>query len=124
MERFALRNKRLSSMRQLNSQCASNSSCKAHFVSQSEADQLARIVATPQRSLNPQIVGKSVEFIANMAGISVPSGTRCLLADVGGVGRDFPLSMEKLSPILAFYVEDGIERGADGRRRPGLLHRP
>src|SRR5881227_3610329 len=84
----------------------------AHFVSQSEADQLARIVATPQRSLNPQIVGKSVEFIANMAGISVPSGTRCLLADVGGVGRDFPLSMEKLSPILAFYVEDGIERGA------------
>lgn len=84
----------------------------AHFVSPAEADQLAKIVATPQRSLNPQIVGKSVEFIANMAGLSVPPGTRCLIADVGGVGRDFPLSMEKLSPILAFYVEDGIERGA------------
>lgn len=83
-----------------------------YFVSQSEADQLAKVVATPQRSLNPQIVGKSVEFIANLAGISVPPGTRCLLADVGGVGRDFPLSMEKLSPILAFYVEDGLERGA------------
>jgi len=83
-----------------------------YFVSQAEADQLAKIVATPQRGLNPQIVGKSVEFIANMAGISVPPGTRCLLADVGGVGRDFPLSMEKLSPILAFYVEDGLERGA------------
>ena len=84
----------------------------AHFVNHSEADQLGKIVATPQRSLNPQIVGKSVEFIANTAGISVPPGTRCLIADVGGVGRDFPLSMEKLSPILAFYVEDGIERGA------------
>src|SRR5690349_7866383 len=84
----------------------------AYFLSQSEADQLAKIVATPQRSLNPQIVGKSVEFIANMAGISVAPGTRCMMADVGGVGRDFPLSMEKLSPILAFYVEDGIERGA------------
>ena len=83
-----------------------------YFVSQSEADQLARIVATPQRSLNPAIVGKSVEVIANLAGISVPPGTRCIMADVGGVGRDFPLSMEKLSPILAFYVEDGIERGA------------
>ncbi|MGZ8847800.1 MAG: aldehyde dehydrogenase family protein [Pyrinomonadaceae bacterium] len=83
-----------------------------YFVSQAEADQLAKVVATPQRSLNPQIVGKSVEFIANLAGISVPPGTRCLLADVGGVGRDFPLSMEKLSPILAFYVEDGLERGA------------
>src|SRR5947207_6171033 len=84
----------------------------AHFLSQSEADQLAKIVATPQRSLNPAIVGKSVEKIAGMAGISVPPGTRCLMAEVGGVGRDFPLSMEKLSPILAFYVEDGIERGA------------
>jgi len=84
----------------------------AYFVSASEADQLARIVATSQRTLNPAIVGKSVEVIANMAGLSVPPGTRCLMAEVGGVGRDFPLSMEKLSPILAFYVEDGIERGA------------
>ena len=83
-----------------------------YFLSQSEADQLAKIVATPQRTLNPGIVGKSVEVIANMAGISVPPGTRCLLADVAGVGRDYPLSMEKLSPILAFYVEDGLERGA------------
>jgi acetaldehyde dehydrogenase (acetylating) len=84
----------------------------AHFLSQSEADQLGKIVSTPQRSLNPAIVGRSVEKIAGMAGISVPPGTRCLMADVGGVGRDFPLSMEKLSPILAFYVEDGINRGA------------
>jgi acetaldehyde dehydrogenase (acetylating) len=83
-----------------------------YFISQSEADQLAKIVATPQRTLNPGIVGRSVEVIANMAGITVPPGTRCIMADVGGVGRDFPLSMEKLSPILAFYVEDGIERGA------------
>ncbi len=80
----------------------------AHFVSAAEADQLARVVATPQRSLNPAIVGKSVEVIAKMAGLSVPPGTRCLLADVGGVGRDHPLSMEKLSPILAFYVADGL----------------
>src|SRR5438067_9020505 len=84
----------------------------AYFVSASDADKLGKIVATPQRTLNPQIVGKSVEVIAQMAGISVPPGTRCLLAEVGGVGRDYPLSMEKLSPILAFYVEDGVERGA------------
>ena len=83
-----------------------------YFISAAEADQLARVVATPQRTLNPAIVGKSVEVIANMAGLSVPPGTRCIMAEVGGVGRDFPLSMEKLSPILAFYVEDGIERGA------------
>jgi acetaldehyde dehydrogenase (acetylating) len=80
----------------------------AHFLSAAEADQLGKVVATPQRSLNPAIVGKSVEVIAKMAGLSVPPGTRCLLADVAGVGRDFPLSMEKLSPILAFYVVDGL----------------
>jgi acetaldehyde dehydrogenase (acetylating) len=83
-----------------------------YFVSQAEADLLAKVVATPQRHLNPGIVGKSVEVITKMAGFSAPPGTRCLLADVAGVGRDHPLSMEKLSPILAFYVEDGIERGA------------
>ena len=83
-----------------------------HFLSASEADQLAKVVATPQRTLNPAVVGKSVETIAKMAGLTVPPGTRCLVAEVGGVGRDFPLSMEKLSPILAFYVEDGLERGA------------
>ena len=83
-----------------------------YFVSQSEADQLAKVVTTPQRGLNPGIVGRSVEVIAKMAGITVPPGTRCLLADVAGVGREHPLSMEKLSPILAFYVEDGLERGA------------
>ncbi|HEY0006774.1 MAG TPA: aldehyde dehydrogenase family protein [Pyrinomonadaceae bacterium] len=84
----------------------------AHFLSAAEAEKLAKVVATPQRSLNPAIVGRSVETIAKMAGLSVPQGTRCLMVDVGGVGRDYPLSMEKLSPILAFYVEDGIERGA------------
>lgn len=80
----------------------------AHFLSAAEADQLGKVVATPQRSLNPAIVGKPVEVIAKMAGLTVPPGTRCLLADVGGVGREYPLSMEKLSPILAFYVADGL----------------
>ena len=80
----------------------------AHFLSAAEAEQLGKVVTTPQRSLNPAIVGKSVEAIAKMAGLTAPPGTRCLIADVAGVGRDYPLSMEKLSPILAFYVVDGL----------------
>jgi acyl-CoA reductase-like NAD-dependent aldehyde dehydrogenase len=83
-----------------------------HFLSPAEADQLSKVVTNEKRGLNPAIVGRSVEVIAKMAGLSVPPGTRCLIADVGGVGREHPLSMEKLSPILAFYVEDGLERGA------------
>jgi len=74
------------------------------------------VVATPQRSLNPGIVGKSVEVISKMAGLNVPPGTRCLIADVAGVGRDYPLSMEKLSPILAFYVVDGLAKCAERSR--------
>ncbi len=84
-----------------------------HFLNQSEAERVAAILLTEQRTLNPKIVGKSAEYIANLAGISVPNGTRCLLADCGGVGRDFPWSIEKLSPTLAFFVADGIEAGAN-----------
>ncbi len=83
-----------------------------HFLNQTEADAVGKILLTEQRTLNPKIVGKSAEFIANLAGVSVPSGTRCLLADCGGVGRDFPWSIEKLSPTLAFFVTDGIDAGA------------
>jgi len=88
----------------------------AYFLSAAEADQLGKVIATPQRSLNPAIVGKSVEVIARMADLKVPQGTRCLIADVGGVGRDYPLSMEKLSPILAFYVVDGLAGCAERSR--------
>ncbi len=84
-----------------------------HFLNQTEADAVAKVLLTDQRTLNPKIVGKSAEFIANLAGISIPPGTRCLLADCGGVGRDYPWSIEKLSPTLAFFVVDGIEAGAN-----------
>jgi acetaldehyde dehydrogenase (acetylating) len=84
-----------------------------HFLNSGEADAVAKVLLTPQRTLNASIVGKSAEFIANLAGISIPTGTRCLLADCGGVGRDFPWSIEKLSPTLAFFVVDGVEQGAD-----------
>ncbi|MGE3467174.1 MAG: aldehyde dehydrogenase family protein [Pyrinomonadaceae bacterium] len=84
-----------------------------HFLDRSEADAVAKVLLTPQRTLNPGIVGKSAAFIADLAGISIPDGTRCLLADCDGVGRDHPWSIEKLSPTLAFFVEDGVERGAN-----------
>ena len=83
-----------------------------HFLNASEADAVGKILLTPQRTLNAGIVGKSAAFIAELAGISIPAGTRCLLADCGGVGRDYPWSIEKLSPTLAFFVVDGVEQGA------------
>jgi acetaldehyde dehydrogenase (acetylating) len=84
-----------------------------HFLNQADAEKVGKILLTEQRTLNAKIVGKSAEFIANLAGISIPPATRCLLADCGGVGRDFPWSIEKLSPTLAFFIVDGIEAGAN-----------
>jgi len=84
-----------------------------HFLSPSEADAVAKVLLTPQRTLNAGIVGKSAAFIADLAGVSVPDGTRCLIADCAGVGRDYPWSVEKLSPTLAFFVVDGVEQGAN-----------
>ncbi|MGE0126743.1 MAG: aldehyde dehydrogenase family protein [Blastocatellales bacterium] len=84
----------------------------AYFLNQSQSEQLAKLVVTPQRSLNPKIVGKPAATIAEWAGITVPPNTRCLIAEAGGVGRDFPLSIEKLSPILTYYVVNGLEDGS------------
>ena len=76
----------------------------AHFCNSQEKAQLERTIQTPRRTLNTRIVGKSAVKIAEMAGFSVPSNTRALVASADGVGPDFPISMEKLSPTLAFYV--------------------
>src|SRR5918995_572563 len=52
-------------------------------------------------SENSAVVGKSAAFLAEKAGISIPSGTRVLLALLAGVGRDYPLSIEKPFPVLS-----------------------
>ncbi|MGB7070611.1 MAG: aldehyde dehydrogenase family protein, partial [Pyrinomonadaceae bacterium] len=84
-----------------------------HFLSKSEASAVASVLLTPERTLNAEIVGKSAEYIANLAGVPVPNGIRCLIADCDGVGRDHPWSIEKLSPTLAFFVVDGVDNAAD-----------
>jgi len=74
---------------------------------------LTGVVSTGTNTLNPKIVGKSASVIAGMAGISLPEGTRAMICPINGVGRDYPLSIEKLSPILAYYVVDGLSEGAE-----------
>ena len=78
----------------------------AHFVCTEEKKKLENAVLKNGR-INPEIVGKSAQFIAKYAGFSVHESTRVLIADCIGVGKDEPLSVEKLSPILAFYTVDG-----------------
>ena len=84
-----------------------------HFLNEQEIQALGQVVVTPGRTVNPKIVGKPAATIAALAGIRIPEGTRVLVAPLSGVGRDYPLSMEKLSPILAFYVEKDWEAACD-----------
>ncbi len=80
------------------------------FVVGEDKAKLERVVSKDGR-INPEIVGKSAVWIANHAGIKVPESTRVLLGEIERVGKDEPLSMEKLSPILAFYTVDGWLEG-------------
>lgn len=77
-------------------------------------------------AVNPDIVGKSAAWIAENAGISVPADTKILLAKLDGVGPEYPLSREKLSPVLAYFVvnstEEGIERAEQMVKFHGLGH--
>lgn len=76
-----------------------------YFLSREEIQKVEKIaVVKESMSMSPFIVGQSVETIAEKAGINVPDGTRILLAELDGVGKDHPLSVEILAPILAFYT--------------------
>jgi len=97
-----------------------------HFLSAEEADRLAAVLITKEMLVNPEFVGRPAATIAAAAGIRVPQGTRVLVAPVAGVGRNYPLSHEKLSPVLAFYeVEDwqeGCARCTELLRFGGMGH--
>ena len=80
-----------------------------YFMTEEESGRLSGFILRANGTMNPKIVGKSAKVIADMAGISVPAGTRVLLSRQTAVGKDIPYSREKLCPILAFYVEDGWE---------------
>jgi acetaldehyde dehydrogenase (acetylating) len=83
----------------------------AYICSPQEKVQLERTIQTPRRTLNTRIVGKSAAKIAEMAGFQVPPATRALVAHAEGVGPEYPVSMEKLSPILGFYTVKDWQEG-------------
>ena len=77
-----------------------------YFMNNEEAGRLGKLLFRPTGALNPEIVGKSAQHLANMAGFSVPGNTKILVAREQEAGPSRPYSMEKLCPVLAFYVMD------------------
>lgn len=83
---------------------------KAYILSNEESDQLARFILRANGTMNPLIVGKSVEEIARLAGLSsVPKDASVLVARENNVGQKAPYSHEKLAPILALFVEKDVD---------------
>lgn len=80
-----------------------------YFMNPEESEKVSRFIMRANGTMNPKIVGKNAQVIADMAGIHIPAGTRVLLSEQTTVGKDNPYSREKLCPILAFYVEESWE---------------
>ncbi len=83
----------------------------AHFMTAAETAKLERVLISADLIINAEMVGKSPQVLARTAGFEISADTKLLVAELDGVGKMYPLSAEKLSPTLAFYVVNGWEEG-------------
>jgi acetaldehyde dehydrogenase (acetylating) len=86
---------------------------RAHLCSAEEIVKLEHTLFGKGWSLHPECVGQAATVIARRAGIEVPEDTTVLAAEIGGIGKEHPLSAEKLSPVLSLYFVDGFEAALD-----------
>jgi acetaldehyde dehydrogenase / alcohol dehydrogenase len=99
----------------------------AHICNERETKLLEQTVIDPRTGfMQPMAVGQKAADIARFIGISVEPGTKLLIAPIQGVGREHPLSAEKLFPVLAVYraksVEEALKVCVDVNHAGGLGH--
>ena len=99
----------------------------SHICSEDDTRRLERTVIDPQTGfMQPLAVGQKAAEIARFAGIPVNAGTKLLVAPIKGVGKDYPLSVEKLFPVLTVYraqsCEDALSICGSVNRLGGLGH--
>ncbi|SFC46466.1 acetaldehyde dehydrogenase / alcohol dehydrogenase [Alkalibacterium subtropicum] len=97
-----------------------------HYLNNEDRVKVEKFMVSEEGQLNSAIVGRSAYEIADMAGVKVPQDTKILIAEYAGVGKKYPLSREKLSPVLAAYkvnnTEEGIKRATEMLAYGGLGH--
>ena len=99
----------------------------SHICSEQEAELLGRTVIDPATGyMQPMAVGQKATTIARFVGIPVKPKTKLLIAPIKGVGRNYPLSVEKLFPVLAVYrahsVSEALRVCVDVNHSGGLGH--
>ncbi len=83
-----------------------------YFLNKEEIDLVSNyVIDSEKKAVNPKVVGQSAHWIATNAGVKVPEDTKILLAHLTGVGDKYPLSREKLSPVLAYYIVEDWHEG-------------
>jgi acetaldehyde dehydrogenase (acetylating) len=86
---------------------------KAYLCSEAQKEALGKLLLTPSGTVNPKCVGQPAPKIAKMAGFEVPADTAILVVELTGVGKEHPLSAEKLSPVLSLYSVKDFQEGLD-----------
>lgn len=86
---------------------------KAFFASAEQTAALERLLIRKNFSINPECVGQSAQKIAHMAGFEIPADAPIIVVEIGGIGRDHPLSAEKLSPVLSLYFVENFAAALD-----------
>ena len=87
---------------------------QVYIVKPNEVEKLeAAVMNEAKTAVNPSIVGHSAVSIAKLAGIKVPAGTKILIAELADAGENYPLSREKLSPVLAMFKSESTEHGLE-----------
>ncbi|MFP4219966.1 MAG: bifunctional acetaldehyde-CoA/alcohol dehydrogenase [Phormidium sp.] len=84
----------------------------AYLLSPEEGSRLGKLLINNGR-LNANIVGQSVETIAELADITIPENTRVLISEVSDISTDEPFAYEKLSPVLAMYRASDFDEAVD-----------
>ena len=85
----------------------------AYFVTPAETEVLAKVLFSPAGAINPKSVGQTPQSLGQMAGIQFPANAKILVVPLNKVGRDEPLSREKLTTVLGWYEADGWEAGCE-----------
>jgi acetaldehyde dehydrogenase (acetylating) len=86
---------------------------QAYLANDAQKQALGKLLIMPNWTVNPQCVGQSAPTIARMAGFEVPPDTSIICAELEGVGKQYPLSAEKLSPVLSLYFVQDFRAALD-----------
>jgi len=84
----------------------------AYFLNPDETEKIRQVLLVNQR-LNPEIVGQSIQAIAELAGITCPLGAKVIIGEVEKIDPDEAFAYEKLSPILAMYHAENFQEAVD-----------